>query len=105
MLSISEPLKGDRRIQYYLNLPQEDYYTFGTEGIGYWAGQGARQLGLHGRVERETFRHLLFGLSPDGSTPFVQNALDQDRPKACRCSGGWPRRNSVGKSNSFMSKP
>jgi conjugative relaxase-like TrwC/TraI family protein len=46
----------------------DNYYSVGelTDG-SHWMGEGARQLGLEGRVETATFAALLAGRLPDGS--------------------------------------
>jgi len=74
-----KPRRGAGSADYYLSLAQDDYYAAGSESPGYWQGKGARQLGLAGTVQREAFKHLLAGMSPDGSRPLVQNAHEEDR--------------------------
>ena len=59
MLSISDPMKGAGRGEYYLKLAREDYYTKGGEEPGRWAGSGAPEMGLHGTVDPGQFRQLL----------------------------------------------
>ena len=83
MLSISDPLIGIGKAEYYLNLAQEDYYLRGGEPPGIWHGGTSNLLGLRPTVEAKTFRNLLTGLSPDGKNPFVQNAGDPKR------QSGW----------------
>ena len=46
-----------------------------------WLGQGARALGLTGRVDPTVFRSLLEGRSPDGTTRLVRPVL-RAHPKA-----------------------
>jgi conjugative relaxase-like TrwC/TraI family protein len=72
MLSISVPMKGSTRADYFLNLAREDYYTKSLETPGQWSGQGATLLGLKGQVEGKQFISVLNGLSPDGTRALVQ---------------------------------
>lgn len=83
MLSISNPIKGARAVNYYLRLSTEDYTGNSVEQPGQWFGSGAEQLGLSGEVERKPFRNLLFGFSPDGKMKLAQNAGNSDR------QNGW----------------
>jgi len=96
MLSISVPMKGVGKGEYYLRLAQEDYYFNKGEPLGQWYGKGALKLGLTGRVEPDAFRQLLAGFSPDGQMKLVQNAGDQDR------QSGWDLTFSVPKSVSVL---
>lgn len=75
MLSISLPIaNASAAVAYYLDR-KLDYYLAGIDQKGYWLGSGAAALGLLGQeVDRNTFRHLLEGFSPDGLRPLVQNA-------------------------------
>ncbi len=78
MLTISKPIKAGQG-EYYLSLAStDDYYLSGTEPPGYWLGKGAIPFGLTGQIEREAFRHLLRGLSPDGTRKLVRN-VDAER--------------------------
>lgn len=43
----------------------DDYYADGGVSPSEWQGEGARQLGLSGEVDREVFRELLDGRLPD----------------------------------------
>ncbi len=95
MLSISA-MTGAGQGKYYLNLAREDYYLGGGEPPGRWLGKGAEILGLEGKVERESFRHLLLGRSPDGSRDLVQNAGKENR------QSGWDLTFSAPKSVSIM---
>ena len=48
--------------------PKDDYYTGDkAEGMGAWAGDGAKALGLTGKVDKDTFETLLDGKLPDGT--------------------------------------
>lgn len=79
MLSISTPKHGaDAAVQYYLD-GKLDYYLHGIDKEGQWHGNGAQKLGLSGKVNRETFRNLLEGFSPDGTKKLVQNAGAENR--------------------------
>ena len=74
MLTISKAIKAGQG-EYYLSLAGvDDYYTAGTEPPGYWLGSGAVNLGLEGQLDKDEFRHLLRGLSPDGQRKLVRNA-------------------------------
>ena len=79
MLTISKAIKAGQG-EYYLSLAGvDDYYTAGSEPPGYWLGSGAGALGLAGEVDKEQFRHLLRGLSPDGDRKLVRNADSERR--------------------------
>jgi len=96
MLSISQPMKGCGRGEYYLHLAREDYYLEGGEPPGEWYGEGAEQLGLSGEIEQEHFRNLLRGYTPDGSEELTQNAGDEER------RSGWDLTFSAPKSVSAL---
>ena len=70
MLSISALSGGQGN--YYLALARDDYYLKGGEPPGYWLGEGAKLLGLAGRVEEQACKNLLAGLWPDGRDELVQ---------------------------------
>ncbi|HJT79548.1 MAG TPA: MobF family relaxase, partial [Gemmataceae bacterium] len=70
MLSISALSGG--KANYYLALARDDYYLKGGEPPGYWLGDGAKLLGLAGRVEEKPCKNLLAGLWPDGRDELVQ---------------------------------
>jgi conjugative relaxase-like TrwC/TraI family protein len=74
MLSIKPIGSSGTEVAYYAGFGQEDYYLKGGEPPGRWWGTGCRSLGLKGQVEKDAFRHLLQGFSPDGGTSLVQNA-------------------------------
>lgn len=79
MLTISKAIKVGQG-EYYLSLAGvDDYYTAGSEPPGYWLGLGAVNLELEGQLHKEEFRHLLRGLSPDGSRKLVRNADSERR--------------------------
>lgn len=67
-----------RSANYYLELAHEHYYIQGGEPPGEWHGEGAKALGLSGRVTGETFHNLFQGFSPDGTRSLVQNAGKKD---------------------------
>ena len=79
MLSISDPLVGLDRLNYYLTQTRTDYYTEGGEQPGRWAGELAEQWGLEGEISPTVLRQLWQGYSPDGSIPLVKNAGDPER--------------------------
>lgn len=91
MLTMSKAIKAGQG-EYYLSLAGvDDYYTAGLEPPGYWLGLGCMELGLQGNVEKDQFRHLLQGLSPDGARKLVRN-VDAER------RAGWDLTWSVPKS-------
>lgn len=65
MLSIAAIGSAAGAALYYAG---DNYYTDGqlTESSE-WAGRGTEKLGLHGKVDRETFDAVLAGCLPDGS--------------------------------------
>ncbi len=95
MLSISPPIKGVGHAEYYLLLAQADYYTAWGNEPGCWFGEGARRLGLEGTILSEAYENLLWGRSPDGSRPLVQNAGDEDRQTALDMTFSAPKSVSV----------
>jgi conjugative relaxase-like TrwC/TraI family protein len=96
MLSISNPMKGAGREDYYLKLAGEDYYSAGTERPGYWLGEGAERLELSGKVEAEALRNVLDGFTPEGRRGLVQNAGAFGRQR------GWDLTFSAPKSVSVL---
>lgn len=83
MLSISNPMKSaEGAAAYYLDERKENYYINGIDKQGHWFGGAAQHLGLSGVVDREAFRNLLDGFSPDGTSTLVQNAGKSGR-QAC----------------------
>jgi len=91
MLTLSRAIKAGQG-EYYLSLATaDDYYLSGEEPSGYWLGSGAVALGLGGDVEPAAFRHLLRGLSPEGTRKLVRN-VDAER------RAGWDLTWSVPKS-------
>ena len=75
MLRASPPLSAGQASHYYKSeFSRGDYYTAReSEGIvaSRWHGQGARQLGLSGRVKAEEFARLLEGKNPSGGKVLV----------------------------------
>src|SRR5438876_1006009 len=63
VLSISPPMTGTGKGNYYLELAREDYYLEGGEPPGNWFGSGADALGLKGVVQKNELRHLLNGFN------------------------------------------
>ena len=83
MLSLSHPMKSAAAaVDYYTDERKEDYYLNGIDKKGLWFGKAAQPLGLGQTVQREEFRNLLNGFSPDGGKGLVQNAGHPDR-QAC----------------------
>jgi len=95
MLSISLPMHGVGHADYYLELAQQDYYTAQGNDPGAWFGRGADQLGLHGELRSQSFEHLLWGRSPDGKRPLVQNAGNPSRQTAWDLTFSAPKSVSV----------
>jgi len=94
MLTISKAIKAGQG-EYYLSLAGvDDYYTAGGEPPGYWLGCGAQALGLEGEVNKDQFRHLLRGLSPDGQRKLVRNA-DHERRAGWDLTWSAPKSVSV----------
>lgn len=81
--------------EYYIALGREDYYTAGGEPPGQWLGSGAKELGFFGAVEKDAFRNLLTGHSPEGK-PLLQNAGDENH------QAGWDFTFSAPKSVSVI---
>ena len=96
MLSISPPMKGAGKGDYYLGLAQEDYYTKGGEPPGNWYGEGAEALELRGQVEPQALRDLLEGYLPGREKELVQNAGEPER------QSGWDMTYSAPKSASVL---
>lgn len=94
MLSVSA-MKGGQE-QYYSSLAKEDYYLEGGEPEGVWFGKGAEKLGLAGKVNKQEFKNVFSGYSPDGQKALVQNA---GQPKR---QAGWDLTFSVPKSVSYI---
>jgi conjugative relaxase-like TrwC/TraI family protein len=95
MLSISVPMKGAGRGEYYLRLAQEDYYFNQGEPLGQWHGKGAEKLGLTGRIDPVAMRRVLDGFSPDGRRSLVQNPGDPDRQSGWDLTFNAPKSASV----------
>ena len=76
MLSISNVTDSRAAAGYYE--VKDDYYTSaGGEQHGLWLGDGAKRLGLTGRVDRDQFVDLLQGQLPDGRA--IHNAAGGHR--------------------------
>jgi conjugative relaxase-like TrwC/TraI family protein len=95
MLSISPPMKGVGHSEYYIKLACQDYYNTQGAEPGRWFGTGAERLGLRGSVQSEAYENLLWGRSPDGTQPLVQNADDPDRQTAWDLTFSAPKSVSV----------
>ncbi|WP_277874294.1 MULTISPECIES: MobF family relaxase [Cyanophyceae] len=72
MLTVSSMTAGQEN--YYCLLAQEDYYLAGGEPPGIWHGRGLAHFGISGVVDKEQFRNLFRGFSPDGERKLVSNA-------------------------------
>ncbi len=100
MLSISPPMSGSGKGDYYLNLSREDYYLEGGEPPGEWVGRGAEKLGLSGKLDQDEFRNILSGMSPDGNKELVQNAGSENRQSGWDLTFSAPKSVSVAWSQS-----
>ena len=76
----------------------DDYYADGGVSPSEWQGDGARQLGLFGEVDREVFRELLDGRLPDGQQ------LGTTRSGQVEHRPGWDVTMSAPKSVSIMAE-
>jgi conjugative relaxase-like TrwC/TraI family protein len=75
----------------------DDYYAEGGLSPSEWQGRGARELGLSGEVDRETFRELLKGQVSGQQLGTVRNGELEHRP-------GWDVTLSAPKSVSIMAE-
>ncbi|EOB4587300.1 relaxase domain-containing protein [Escherichia coli] len=64
MMSIAQVRSAGSAGNYYTD--KDNYYVLGSMGER-WAGRGAEQLGLQGRVDKDVFTRLLEGRLPDGA--------------------------------------
>jgi len=76
MLSIAPVRNGDYGA-YLAGGTAEGYY--GQEEEGFWKGDGAKELGLTGKVDGTALRNLLQGFSKDAKEKLAQNAGDKRR--------------------------
>ena len=95
MLSISPPLRGAGKGDYYLELARKDYYLEGGEPLGRWQGRAAEELGLAGTVEREQLGALLDGYDPRTGEELVRNAGKESRQNAWDLTFSAPKSVSV----------
>jgi len=95
LLSISNPMNGAGKGNYYLKLAREDYYLSGGEPPGMWHGSGATALGISGKVAPQKLRNLLSGFSPNGKQSLVQNAGSDRRQSGWDCTFSAPKSVSV----------
>lgn len=85
MLSVHKIRGGDG----YLAYLTAEYYL-GEEQFGEWYGQGAKALGLRGRVQAEQLRMVVEGYRPDGRK-LVASAGQKPHPKTGKGGhqAGW----------------
>ncbi|MFM5953324.1 MAG: MobF family relaxase [Novosphingobium sp.] len=76
----------------------DDYYADGGLSPSEWQGDGAKELGLVGEVERDAFRELLDGKLPDGQQ------LGTTRDGKLEHRPGWDVTMSAPKSVSIMAE-
>lgn len=94
MLSIGA--MGAGQSVYYTGLSREDYYLAGGEPPGLWLGEGARDLGLTGRVDAPALSRLFDGAHPREDRALIQNAHAKDHQP------GWDLTFSAPKSVSVL---
>ena len=94
MLSISK--MGAGHASYFLDLQREDYYSNGGEPSGKWIGEGASQLGLRGKIDKQIIRDLFDGRMPDGK-PLTQ----QQKYSAIHAGYGKVRSRQIGNDLTF----
>lgn len=85
MLSIGKIGGGDGAPSYYLDAVasgQEDYYTGSGEAPGTWVGRGAAARGLEGRVEDDTFLHVLDPTDGNNNKSILAYDLTFSAPKS-----------------------
>ena len=76
----------------------DDYYADGGLSPSEWQGEGAKELGLAGEVERDAFRDMLDGKLPDGQQ------LGTTRDGKLEHRSGWDVTMSAPKSVSIMAE-
>lgn len=85
-----------RNLDYYADLASEDYYHAGGEPPGQWAGAGAAEFGLSGRVSDLAYRRIFSGRHPlTGEFLAQKQGDDEHRP-------GWDFSFSAPKSVSLV---
>ena len=93
---------GPGALKYFTDLAREDYYTHGGEPPGLWLGEGAKALGLSGKVDKDELRNLFRGFSPDGLDILVQGAGKTGKDGRPRHHPGWDATFSAPKSLSVL---
>lgn len=68
MLRITQNVSPDSAKSYFA---QADYYAEGQELVGQWIGEGAKRLGLEGRIDGKAFNRLCDNLHPITSKPLT----------------------------------
>ena len=81
---LPEPCSRGRG-QYYTEIGREGYYIEGGEPRGEWFGQGAEQLELRGKIQKDHFKNLFRGLDPRSTKPLVE--IQHRRGKASHRPG------------------
>ena len=76
----------------------DDYYADGGLSPSEWQGEGAKELGLDGEIERDAFRDMLDGKLPDGQQ------LGTTRGGKLEHRPGWDVTMSAPKSVSIMAE-
>ena len=82
MVSIT-PLSPGQEDRDYREFFTPEFLTQALGQPGSWQGEGAQHLGLRNPVEASVLRHLLAGLTPDGTQPLVANQAQPER------ESGW----------------
>ncbi len=73
MLRITQQTSSEAAKDYYASA---DYYTEGQEIVGRWGGEGAKMLGLEGRVESKEFNRLCENRHPHSGEALTARTRD-----------------------------
>jgi conjugative relaxase-like TrwC/TraI family protein len=94
MLSVAA-IGGGGRGDYYLDLAVLNYHlSADASSVSRWHGEGARLLGVSGRVRKEELGPLLQGFAPD-RRPLIQNAGERNHQPGWDCTFSAPKSVSV----------
>ena len=74
MLRITQQASADAAKQYYTSA---DYYSEGQEIVGRWGGEGARLLGLEGKVDPRAFNALCENRNPRTGEQLTPRTKDE----------------------------
>lgn len=76
MLRIIQNSASQRAKSYYST---SDYYSQGQELVGFWRGEGARRLGLHGAVDKADWDALCDNQCPGDGSPLTPRRKSERR--------------------------